>query len=253
MSVDVNTLLVIAGVIVAGIIAKVAMVSNEVDTPQLPPGRKPAGKKTSGKHPIVAFTYALVPRYVRKGDQMVVLTRKGVPLTRKIVKETPSELTAAAGRALGRGVVLDDFILATIIASEADAAYTPYMRAAIGNTVMNHQKAGGHSLFEILKSPDGVFADQLGGNYVSTANAPTEEDLLLAEAVRDGRLPDTTGGAIEFDSPRAQRALVNQGIYSADNGPEAVAARRMKGGKVPFYLPNVNPDEIRFWVKKKAA
>ena len=250
-----NAILVVAGAIVAGIIASVALTAESHDSqpPQPRPGRKPAGKKTSGKHPIVAFSYAHVPRYVRKGNQMVALVRKGVPLTRKIVKETPSELVAKASQVLGRKIAIDDFILATIIASEADASYTPYMRAAIGNAVVNHQNAGGHSLFEILKNPDGVFADQLGGNYVATANPPTEEDLLIAEAVRDGRLPDTTGGAVEFDSPRAQRALVNQGIYSADNGPEAVAARRMKGGKVPFYLPNVSPDEIRFWVKKKAA
>lgn len=245
-----NTFLVIAGAIIAGLIAS-TVITFESDAKK----RLPARKK-GVKGPIVNFRYYTVPRYTRKGGQLVpLLNKRGEPLSRKIVTDTPAELAKAASAILKRPVpiAIDDFILATIIASEADSSYTPYMRGAIGNAVMNHQRAAGEHLFEILKNPAGAFADQLGGRYVSTVRPPTEEDLLIAEAISSGRLPDTTGGAVEFDSPRAQRALVASGVYSAENGPEAVAARRMRGGKVPFYLPNVNPDEIRFWVPKKAA
>lgn len=244
-----NTLLVLAGAIVAGLIAS-TVITFEEEKKHLPSQK--GRKKVSG--PIVAFRFYEVPRYRKqKGELVPVLNKKGEHLKRKIVVESPAELTRAAEAVLLRKINVDDFILATIIASEADSNYTPYMRAAIGNTVMNHQKAAGKHLFELLINPAGAFADQFGGRYISTSRAPTVEDLLIAEGVRSGLLPDTTGGAVEFDSPRAQRALVASGAYSADNGPEAVAERRMRTGKTPFYLPNVNPDEIRFWVPKKAA
>lgn len=235
-----NALLVVAGAIVAGIIATVAITTAETTSRvPLPPSDRPK-KRTRGDAPIVPFTYVKVPLYRREDKQLVEVGK------RNLVKESPAELVDMASKRLGRQIVLDDFVLASVIASEAGPHYTPYMRGAIGSAVVNHQNALGESIFDIL--PHGSFGDQLAGSYASTARPPTEEDLLIAEAVRNGRLPDVTGGAVQFDSPRTQRNQYAKG--QVRQTPEEVAADRMKERKVVFYLPNVDHDEIRFWVPK---
>jgi hypothetical protein len=69
----------------------------------------------------------------------------------------------------------------------------------------------------------------------------------LAEGVLSGKMPDPTGGALQFDSPASQRALLALNHPDYRKGPEAVAASRRAAGLKEFYLPGVSPDKLRFW------
>jgi len=171
--------------------------------------------------------------------------KQGRPLTRIQVVETPSELEAQAENLLGRSTTGSAYALATMIASEHGSA-SPYIKGAIANTAWNQARTLGKHIEELL-APDGTFGGQQG-RYASTKNPPTEEDLLIAEAVLDGRLPDVTGGALHFDSPSAQRALAarHEPGYEGRT-PEAVAASRARTGLVAVYLPGIDPNEVRFW------
>jgi hypothetical protein len=209
-------------------------------------------RKKGVKGRLSSFRTTKVPWYdVKHGKLVQKTSKKGEPLFRSQVIGTPSELKAQAEAKLGRKIGDSAFALATMIASEEGSA-SPIVKGAIANTAWNYARIHDLHVEELLTrgaGSEGTFGSQQGGRYASTDKPPGEEDLLIAEAVLDGRLPDITGGAQNWDSPKAQRELIAQGTsgYPQTNTPEAVAKKRTKAGLVPFYLPNTDPDKLRFW------
>jgi hypothetical protein len=208
------------------------------------------GKRKGVKGTLAFFHVIRTPWYGRDKNGAIVQRKgkNGKGLTRLQIKETPAELKEDAQTKLGRQIGDSAFALATMIASEQERS-RPYVKGAIANTAKNMADSREVSVFELLTTgsgSDGTFGDQLG-HYASTRHPPTEEDLLIAEAVLDGKLPDVTGNAIHFDSPKVQDKLVSENetgyLYSADQ----LAARRAKKGLIPFYLPDTDPNELRFW------
>lgn len=212
------------------------------------------GRRKGVPGSLAVFHAKRVPWLTRNKDGVLTQrkNKKGEALFRKEVDEWPEEALAAAERKLGRRITLPAFVLATMIASE-QGSDSPYVKGAVANAALNQAAVSGVDVVRLLTRGAGTlgkFGSQQG-RFASTALAPTEEDLLVAEAVLDGRLPDVTGGAVQFDSPRAQRELVARGEAGYDDAPDEVAARRIRKGKEVFYLPGVDPDHLRFWRSRR--
>lgn len=162
------------------------------------------------------------------------------------VVDSPAELALQGSQKLGRKdiIPLNAWTLATVIASEAGSG--PEMaKAAIAHAVMNAARRKGVSVFKLI-APDGKFGGQQG-RYAASGKPPTEVDVRIAEAVYTGKIKDPTRGADQWDSPRAQRALLARKVSGYRKGPEQVAMDRMKAGKAVVHLPGVDPEYLRLW------
>jgi hypothetical protein len=190
-----------------------------------------------GKRALVVHRTRQVPW---KKDQ------SGKILTRTEVIDSPAELALIGSQKLGRKDVipLNVWTLATVIASEAGSG-PELAKAAIAHAVMNAARLKGVSIFKLI-APDGKFGGQQG-RYAASSRPPTEADVKIAEAVYSGKIKDPTRGADQWDSPRAQRALVARGEPGYTSLPDKVAASRVKAGKVAVYLPGVDREYLRLW------
>jgi hypothetical protein len=189
-----------------------------------------------GKRSLVVHRTRQVP-WFSKGKAMGMRTE---------VVDSPAELALRGSQKLGRKDVipLNVWTLATVIASEAGSG--PEMaKAAIAHAVMNAARRKGISVFKLI-APDGKFGGQQG-RYAASGKPPTETDVKIAEAVYTGKIKDPTRGADQWDSPRAQRALVARKVSGYRKGPEQVAADRIKAGKAVVYVPGVDPEYLRLW------
>jgi hypothetical protein len=186
-------------------------------------------------------TQQLVQRRDKKTNKLLFRTQ---------VRETPDELRTQAQNLLRRPITGSAYALATMIASE-EGSKPPYVKGAIAHATWNMARSRGLHVEELL-APDLTFGSQ-HGRYASTRFPPSEEDLNIAEGVLSGRLPDVTDGAVQFDSPSAQGALIARGEpgYGPENTASAVEKSRRAEGKEPFYLPGhiISPSELRFWRK----
>jgi hypothetical protein len=176
----------------------------------------------------------------------------GKTLYRSQVVETPSEIRAQIEKKLGRTLSSDAVALATMIASEQPED-PPHVKAAIANTAVNYARYKKFTDVEDAvthgSGPERSFGGQLG-RYASTNEPPTIEDVNIAEAVLSGRLPDRTGGAIQYDSPFVQMEGLRKGLPGYKRTPEQVAADREKSGLVAWYMDGVDPMHLRFWRPK---
>jgi hypothetical protein len=86
-----------------------------------------------------------------------------------------------------------------------------------------------------------------GHGYASTVRPPTIPELKLAKRILAGTDLDLTRGAIQFDSPRAQRALLKAGKKGYRKTPEDVAAARQAAGMQMVTVPGVPAETTRFW------
>jgi len=192
-----------------------------------------------GRGVIVPFTLRKVFWKVRR--------KTGQPLYRTEVVEAPAVLAAEASRRLGRKIPLETFTLAALMASEAGGG-PELARVAIAHAALTAAKRAGRSLHEQVTQPFGTYGGELG-KYAASKNSPTEGDLELAEAVLAKKIGNPAPGANQWDSPRAQRALVARGEagYGPENTPEAVEQRRRSANQVPVYLPGVDREYLRLW------
>lgn len=163
-----------------------------------------------------------------------------------VVSQTPAQIQAAIKRKLGREIPINVVALAGAIASESSGP--TLAQIGIGWAIRNYAAREGKSILAAV-APDGRFAAQglPGHSYVSTRLPPTKHTIQIAEAILASppRIKDPTRGAIQFDSPRTQRALLAQGRVSRT--PEQVAAKRRAAGRREIHLPGISPDELRFW------
>jgi hypothetical protein len=223
--------------------------------PQGPQATPPTRKTRKG--PLAKHTPTKVPWWIvdKKTRELVQKRdpKTKVLLFRTQIIETPDKLRSQAEKVLGRSITGSAYALATMIASE-EGSKPPYVKAAVAHAAWNMARAKGLHVEELL-APDGTFGSQ-HGRYASTRFAPSEEDVNIADGVLSGRLPDVTGGAVQFDSPSAQSALIARGEagYDPENTASAVEKSRRKEGKEPFYLPEhiISPSDLRFWRKRTA-
>ena len=169
----------------------------------------------------------------------------------EVVLESPEALVAAASQKLGRPVDPNAFLLATLIASE-EGRGTPTVQAAVAHAARNRAVQLGKTLDELLL-PDGRLASQSVGygssavRYAAMDEPPSAAQLAVAEGVISKRIADPTGGAVQWDSPNAQRALAAHGHKKTKRTPEQVADERKKRGMTMVTLPGVSADRLRFW------
>jgi hypothetical protein len=163
------------------------------------------------------------------------------PATR-LCPTAPALLAAAAGASLA------EYALARCIASEA-GTLPAAGRAGVAWAVRNYAKRVGKGVAELLLGPEKLFGSQNAGKgrYAATSQAPYTADLELARGVLGGAVPDPTRGAIQWDSPAAQRALLARKAAGYRKTPEDVAATRRKEGKEVVYLAGVDAEKLRFW------
>lgn len=105
------------------------------------------------------------------------------------------------------------YALARMIASEHGRDST-LVKTAIAWVAKNEAKARRVSIFELLTKSNkagGQFGAQYLGRYASTRVPPTQDDVDVALAVMGGSVPDPTGGARRFYSPKAQDKLTAKG------------------------------------------
>ena len=138
--------------------------------------------------------------------------------------------------------------LARAIASEA--GHEPKsIQVAIGYAVINESNRTGKTIWRLVRGPEDEWGRQGtdGRYFISSAVVPTPAILDLARRVLAGDEPDETGGATNFDSPRAQRAAMARHVPGYVRTPEEVAARRVAGGMELVLIPGVAEDRFRMW------
>jgi hypothetical protein len=145
---------------------------------------------------------------------------------------------------------LDVYALARMVSSE-EGRSSNQIKVAVCWAVKNHAARSGRSIASILlrannAAHSGYFGTQKDidpnsagfGNsdrYASTANDPYTGDYEIAISVIRDTIPDPTGGADQFDRPKAEK------------DPVRVAQNRVNAGSVPAPVAGIDPDELRFW------
>jgi hypothetical protein len=201
-------------------------------------------KRTSGKA-LVNFTLQKVFwKTVQKRDKKTGKIVSSVDLYRTEVVEEPASLAVAASARLGKTIGLNTFVLATLIASEAGRGH-PLAKAAIGWATKNQAAKKGQTIFKLV-APNGKLGSQQG-RYAASKTPPTAQDVEIASAVLEGRIKDPTGGALQWDSPRAQKTLKARGEPGYGKGPEEVAMSRQAEGRRLVTWPGIDPNYLRLW------
>lgn len=200
------------------------------------PSRK---KKDGGSVAIVTFTPKKVFWRTNK--------KTGKKQYRVQIEEEPIELATRASEKLGRKISIDVFSLATMIASEVGSG-ADLAKAAVAHAALTYVKkhGKGKNLHEVLTRGDGRYGGQ-AGRYASTRNPPTLRDVEIAEAVAGGKISNPAPGAVQWDSPKAQDALVERGEPGYEMNSEELGEKREAEGKVAMYLPGVDQRYLRLW------
>ncbi|HXD98221.1 MAG TPA: hypothetical protein VN646_16855 [Candidatus Acidoferrum sp.] len=145
--------------------------------------------------------------------------------------------------------------LARVIQSEAGGEPWP-IQVAVAWATKNEARREGRSILALVTRPTGGWSHQggAGGNYYcTTAVAPGSAATELARQIQAGELPDPTHGAVQYDSPKAQRDAARRGLkrYLHADGtpitPEEVAEDRRRDGKELVLLPGIPEERFRMW------
>lgn len=200
--------------------------------------KKPVSRRVAGSK-LVPFTQEKVFwRYNKKKKKDEYRTQ---------IAEDLNDLAAAASTKLGKKVNPNDFLLATLIASEA-GNQSPTAKAAIAHAAITMAKRLKVPLRNLLLPPkQGGKLGSQHGRYASTARPPTAADLEIAEGVRWNEIPNPTPGAVQWDSPRAQNKLIQEGADGYEMDSDQLAARRESENKIAIYVADVDPTELRLW------
>jgi hypothetical protein len=155
-----------------------------------------------------------------------------------LVPGDPVALASAAG------LPLDTYALARMGASEesSEAGQAAVMWAARNQAQRNKESIAALLLRSKRSGHTGHFGTQRG-RYASTAKEATAQSKRLAAAVLAKSIPDSTGGANQWDAPAAQAALHARDPKKYQT-PEAIAATRSKTSTL-VMVPGVT--KTRFW------
>lgn len=181
---------------------------------------------------ILAERGALVGRKTKVGDEgLCVWADDG----------EPAEASAIADAA---GLELEVCTLARVISSEHGRDAT-VVKVAVAHAVVNACGHGG--IFRRACAGSLYFGRQdVGGRYASTAQDHYAQHVQIAQAVYDGQLADTTNGATNFFSPRAQRVLHLRDAEKWKTAEEVDERWRARGLEAVDVL-GIDPDLVTFY------
>jgi hypothetical protein len=164
--------------------------------------------------------------------------------------------------ALAAGVSDNVYALASMMQSEAGGH--SLLQVATGWAARNEAVARGISVFRLLTraghkdkatkrfvphASDGSYAPgNIGPRYAATRRAPEALALENAAAVLAGTVADPTGGARQFDAPKAQDALLGA-IHGYNKSASEVADDRLATNDL-VMVPGIT--STRFWRPKNA-
>lgn len=160
-----------------------------------------------------------------------------------LVSTPPDTLATQAG------VSLEVLALARLMQSEA-GTLPEIARIGVAWAARNQARATGTTVVRLLLGKEGRFGGQLPGRYAATGQAPTPANIALAGVIVSGGVLDPTGGAVQWDSPRAQRALLAKKARGYSKTPEDVARSRVAEGKELVALAGIDVEVIRFWRRR---
>jgi hypothetical protein len=177
-----------------------------------------------------------------------------------VVPDSPATLAASAA------LDIDTYALARMLSSENGNDPAIY-KVAIGWAAVN--RAGGRGIAEVLLSghgdtyghfarqnaryrtgaldADGEPATAHAGKYASTALDPREDDVAIGKAILAGEIPDPTGGATNFFSPRVQDAGYAAGKPGYTKDAQEVDAAWTAGGLVRVELDGIDARSLTFY------
>lgn len=170
-----------------------------------------------------------------------LLAAVGTFISRRTITTVDGSVVPAdiQGLADAAGYDVAVYALARVGASEA-GGQKKIAKAGVMWVVMNEAtRRGSDVLRVILGSASSFGAQGTGGRgFVSSSHDPQTIDLVTAAGVVDGSIDDPTGGAVNFDSPRA---------YSDPSRADTFAANRQSEGKELVTLEGVPESTFRFW------
>lgn len=148
------------------------------------------------------------------------------------------------GLADSAGYDVATYALARVGASEA-GGQKKIAKAGVMWVVMNEANRRGTDVLTVILGDATSFGAQgTGGrHFVSTSHDPQTIDFVTAQGVKDGSIDDPTGGALNFDTPRAYPD------YPDTTKADAFAAGRQSEGKELVTLEGVPESTFRFWRK----
>lgn len=146
------------------------------------------------------------------------------------------------GLADAAGYDVATYALARVGASEA-GGQKKIAKAAVMWVVMNEANRRGVNVLDVILGDASSFGPQgVGGrHFVSSSHDPQTIDLVTAQGVGDGSIDDPTGGALNFDSPRAYPD------YPDTTKADTFASNRQGEGKELVTLEGVPATTFRFW------
>jgi len=139
---------------------------------------------------------------------------------------------------------VDEYSLARALMSEVGTEGNQYLHA-VAWAIRNRAAERGTTITELVTAPSGLYGRQnagTGAKFVATGQDPRERHAVVAHLVLTGQVPDPTGGATHFFSPRTQDVLA-----ARDGGKDAAAifaAWAAPGGLYPGGAVPVVPDGI---------
>ena len=159
-----------------------------------------------------------------------------------VVPGDPEQLARATG------LTLEEYALARLMQSEESSEPA---RVAVGWATRNAASRQGVSIAELLLRGNamskGKFGAQATGKWAATSKPPTAATMILARKVLAKQVPDPTGGATQWDAPKAQ-AVLNKKDPKKYKTPEEIAAIRQAAGSEMVMVPGVT--STRFWRPK---
>jgi hypothetical protein len=209
---------------------------------------------------VLFLVMAVGPEVAERLSNGAIVGRTTTPDAEGIIWTPPLELAAAAD------VDVETYALARCLASEHAADPTPYLRA-VGWAVKNKARERRVSLLVQLtdgagERGDGYFGEQkakAGTKYASTARDPHERHIEVAREIVYEAIPDFTGGATHFFSPRAQdqlaaKAAAGDERYAKYLGKDAAfifaswsAKGLYPGGAVAVVPPGIDGNRLTLW------
>jgi len=185
---------------------------------------------------------------VKKGKALATFTIDG-----RRVLESLTDVRLQVSKALGRPVSDGLVWLATLIASEA-GPLPEIGQVAVAYAALNQatkRKPAGMTRQGREAALLSIQGRSLGENgdarwYAALSKPPTSQSIAVGEKVLGLKVPDPAG-AVQWDSPRSQRAL-----HARDpkryRTPEEIADRRRTLDKRQLVVvAGVDPDRTRFW------
>ena len=203
--------------------------------------------------PIVILAALLLFLLGGGGDEIVERIANGALVGPATTLDADGEVDADPGAlAQTAGYPLEEYSVARVLMSEVGGQDNAYLHA-VAWVLRNKAAEGGSTITELVTAPSGLYGHQnagTGAKFVASGQDPRERHAEEAHLVMSGQVPDPTGGATHFFSPRTQDA-----IAARDGGKTAAdifAAWAAPGGLYPegavaFVPEGIDGDVLTLW------